>query len=134
MSVSLAVKTQLKKVLNDSQRQALKRSYLRPYSYLYRKNLSKLALAFRTDKEGPHHYAERYQYHFEPPRRKRIHLLEIGVGGYEDPRNGGQSLRMWKAYFRKGRIFGIDIYDKSYHDEHRVKTFRGTQGTQEFRT
>jgi len=53
--------------------------------------------------------------------------LEIGVGGYQDPRAGGNSLRMWKSYFPKGKIFGIDIYDKAYHNEKRIKTFKGSQ-------
>jgi demethylmacrocin O-methyltransferase len=54
---------------------------------------------------------------------KKLNILEIGVGGYENPKHGGESLRMWKAYFPKSRIFGIDIHDKTYHDEHRIKTF-----------
>ena len=36
-------------------------------------------------------------------------LLEIGVGGEDDARNGGQSLRTWKRFFPKARIVGIDI-------------------------
>ncbi len=34
---------------------------------------------------------------------------------------------MWKAYFRRGLIYGIDIYDKTGVDEKRIKTFRGDQ-------
>jgi hypothetical protein len=132
MITSPAVKTRLKRMLSDSQRHTLRRLCLWPYNYLYRKNLSKLAILFRTDKEGPHHYTKRYQHHFESLRRRKVRLLEIGVGGYENPRNGGQSLRMWKAYFRKGRIFGIDIYDKTYHDEYRIKTFQGSQVDEAF--
>lgn len=50
-----------------------------------------------------------------------------GIGGYDDPRAGGASLRMWRAYFPKSRIYGIDIHDKSGHDEKRIRTFRGDQ-------
>lgn len=97
------------------------------YSFLYRNNISSLAKAFGSDKEGGHFYARHYQNHFRPLRLKKINLLEIGVGGYEDPRQGGESLRMWKAYFRRGNIFGVDIHDKTYHNEKRIKTFKGSQ-------
>ena len=50
---------------------------------------------------------------FSSFKKKKINLLEIGIGGYKNPRLGGASLRMWKKYFSRGKIFGIDIYDKS---------------------
>ena len=34
---------------------------------------------------------------------------------------------MWKHYFPKGRIHGLDIEDKSFVDEGRIKAFRGSQ-------
>ena len=34
---------------------------------------------------------------------------------------------MWKHYFSKGHIFGVDLHDKSFHDEARIKTFAGSQ-------
>jgi len=39
---------------------------------------------------------------------------------------------MWKVYFPRSHIFGIDIYDKTYHDENRIKTFKGSQTEEEF--
>lgn len=86
-----------------------------------------LADRFGTDKEGSHHYIKHYQHHFEPVRRKKLKILEIGIGGYEDPHEGGNSLRMWKAYFHGSDIFGIDIHDKSSQEQPRIKTFRGSQ-------
>src|SRR5206468_2698928 len=53
-------------------------------------------------------------------RRKPVNLLEIGVGGEADTNYGGQSLRMWKSFFRKGRIVGIDIYDKRHFSTDRI--------------
>ena len=126
MNISAIIEAQLRRRLHDSQ----KRIFL--YSLLYRNDLSKLALAFGTDKEGAHHYAKHYQRHFESLHRKRLNILEIGIGGYKNPMGGGQSLRMWRAYFPKSCIFGIDIYDKSFHDGHRIKTFRGSQVDEEF--
>ena len=60
-------------------------------------------------------------------RKKHLNLLEIGVGGEEDVYKGGNSLRMWKRYFPNGNIFSIDIFDKSIHEEKRIKIFRGDQ-------
>ena len=147
MPIPLVVKALLKRILNDAQQKVLsdlylrlytslhrnmKSLYLRFYTSLFRNNLTRLAIAFRTDKEGRHHYAKHYQRQFESLRREKINLLEIGIGGYIDPRKGGESLRMWKAYFPKSHIFGIDIYDKTCLDENRIKTFMGSQTDEDF--
>jgi len=50
------------------------------------------------------HYFDAYDFHFGPLQGKPIRLLEIGI------LNGG-SLWMWKRYFNKGIIIGID-YDE----------------------
>ena len=39
---------------------------------------------------------------------------------------------MWRTYFPKGRVYGIDVHDKSPHDERRIRTFRGSQADAEF--
>ena len=41
--------------------------------------------------------------------------------------HGGDSLRMWKRYFYKGMITGIDLYDKSALQEGRLKIYQGDQ-------
>jgi methyltransferase family protein len=93
----------------------------------HRRDLVFLARHFGTDKWGRHWYAPHYQRHLAPFRTRPITLLEIGVGGYDDPRAGGQSLRMWKAYFPKARVFGLDLYDKSALQEERIRIFQGSQ-------
>jgi len=75
--------------------------------------LNELARAHGTDKAGDHSYTGAYEFHLAGFRDRPVRLLEIGVGGYEDPDQGGESLRMWKEYFAHGQIFGLDIYDKS---------------------
>ena len=129
MYIFSIVKAQVEKRLSVPQKWAAEHFF---YGLLYRNDLAKMAAAFGTDKEGGHHYAQHYQRHFESLRRERLNILEIGIGGTAHPRLGGHSLRMWKAYFPNSRIFGIDIYDKTYHDEHRIKTFRGSQVDEEF--
>jgi len=124
MSISSLARAQLRTRLKEPQKRVVKHFL---YSLLYRNDLSKMAVAFGTDKSGGHFYTKHYQYHFEPLRRKKLNILEIGIGGYDNPCDGGNSLRLWKAYFPNSLIFGIDIHDKSYHDEHRIKTFKGSQ-------
>jgi hypothetical protein len=134
MNLANKLKLQLKQLLPHSQQPAARRIYKRCCSVLYGNNLSKLAEVFDTDKEkkGEHSYARCYESHFARLRRRRLNVLEIGIGGYADPQQGGNSLRMWKSYFPKSNIYGIDICDKSPHNEHRIKTFQGSQVDEAF--
>ena len=97
------------------------------FSILHSDNLASLAAAFGSDKHGSHFYAQHYQTHFEKLRKRKLNVLEIGIGGYENPQAGGESLRMWKAFFPHSQIYGIDIFDKSPHDEKRIRTFQCSQ-------
>lgn len=92
-----------------------------------RPNLTKLAKTYGSDKWGNHRYTPHYQRHFRRWRNRPINLLEIGIGGYSREGKGGASLRMWKDYFPKAQIYGLDIHDKSFVDEPRIRTFQGDQ-------
>ncbi|RLD25696.1 MAG: class I SAM-dependent methyltransferase, partial [Bacteroidetes bacterium] len=96
-------------------------------AFLFSGNLTKLAIIHKTDKYGYHFYTPHYQKHFRHFKYKRIKLLEIGVGGYNEPLIGANSLRMWKSYFPFARIFYLDTYDKSILQEHRIKIYKGSQ-------
>ena len=120
MSFPLALEAPFRRILKKRRTRSV-------INFFLRKNLRQLALIYGSDKQGDHHYVQHYQHHFKRWRRKKLNILEIGIGGYQNPRYGGGSLRMWKAYFPKSRIFGIDIYDKTPHDEKRIKTFQGSQ-------
>jgi hypothetical protein len=93
----------------------------------YRGDLVALASYYGTDKWNDHWYAEIYADHFRDLRDRALNVLEIGVGGYDHPQNGGASLRMWKAYFRRSHIHGIDIYDKKPIEERRITAWQGSQ-------
>ena len=103
-----------------------------PSRLFFGTDLKMLATIYGTDKWNRHWYAQHYEEVLHRFRRRQTNLLEIGIGGGEAPRKGGNSLRMWRAYFPKGHIFGIDIYDKSAHDGRRIRTFRGSQADPEF--
>lgn len=84
-------------------------------------------MIYGTDKWGMHWYAQHYQTHFKSRRRKKMVVFEIGVGGYQDPKAGGGSLRMWRRYFPNAQIVGLDYYDKSPHAETRIRIYQGDQ-------
>lgn len=118
----------LKNLFTYEQKRA---AYTWYYSRRYR-DLTKIGLALQCSKANEHLYTPHYQRHFEHIRRELLTVMEIGIGGWGDPRNGGESLRMWKAYFPKAHIVGIDIDDKSTHNENRITTFQGSQDDEEF--
>ena len=86
-----------------------------------------LATQHGTDKWGSHWYAQHYSHHLSYLQHSPITLLEIGIGGYEDPQAGGSSLRMWRDYFPNATICGLDYYDKSAHAEERIRIYQGSQ-------
>jgi hypothetical protein len=66
------------------------------------RSLDALAVRCRTDKSHlVHNFAQFYDSYFAPLRDKPVKLLEIGVGR-------GASIRMWKRYFPKGKMFAIE--------------------------
>jgi len=61
-----------------------------------------LNLGYNTDKGTTHAYTDSYAELFKPYRNQPINLLEIGI-------DYGYSLALWRAYFDKANIYGIDI-------------------------
>jgi len=66
--------------------------------------LHKIGLRYKTDKATHHKYCDFYQKNL-PDRDFSGRLLEIGI-------MDGNSLRMWKEYYPKAEIVGIDIHKK----------------------
>jgi len=61
---------------------------------------------YSTDKHTVHRYIQEfYEEEFAKYRSTSTNVLEIGV------LNGG-SLKLWRDYFSRGRIVGIDIYKR----------------------
>ena len=89
--------------------------------------LPQLARQFGTDKWGIHRYAQHYERHLGPLKDASFNLLEIGIGGYAREGQGGASLRMWKAFFPKAQVIGLDIEDKSFVNEPRILAYQGSQ-------
>lgn len=120
-------KAALRRRLSPSAYRRFVRAARAAAGWWYRNHLNQLAMIFGSDKWGSHWYTQHYQSYFWPLRRRPLNVLEIGVGGYADGAAGAESLRMWKAFFRKSRIVGIDLEDKSRFREHRIDIRRCDQ-------
>jgi hypothetical protein len=96
----------------------------------YQFNLDRLADVHKTDKGGGHGYTKVYRQFLRPYKFRPLRLLEIGVGG-KGPTDGGASLRMWKDYFPFGKIYALDLFDKSPLEESRIRIFQGDQADPE---
>lgn len=81
------------------------------------KLLTELANRYQSDKgteySSKHAFSEIYDDYFSVLKNKSISILEIGV-------HDGSSLKMWYDYFPKAIIYGLDIDDKSLHNNDRV--------------
>lgn len=123
---------QLKNNLSPGQKKII-RKFLKilPRFLPYVKSLPFLALIHGTSKRE-HKYIQYYQKYFCLIKKKKLNILEIGVGGYDDQKVGGESIRMWRDYFQKSMIYGIDIADKTYLNEKRIKIFQGNQNDPKF--
>ena len=85
------------------------------------RSLTELCGRHDTDKcPKKHNYVELYEKFFAPVRNEVERVLEIGVGE-------GASTRLWKAYFPRAKIFGLDIKDKSRYDTDQITTFVADQ-------
>lgn len=62
-------------------------------------------LGTKTDKSWAHQYLHVYEALFEPIRNKVLNVLEVGI--YE-----GGSLTMWRDYFPKAKVVGLDVTDR----------------------
>jgi len=90
-------------------------------------DLTALAIFHGTDKFGIHNYSPIYWRLFKDLRDKPIKILEIGVGGYDSPDRGGESLAVWRDFFPNGTIVGVDIFEKRLPLGDRVHVLQGSQ-------
>jgi demethylmacrocin O-methyltransferase len=88
-------------------------------------SLDTLALRYGADKSSKvHGYTRAYERHFAPLRQRPVALLEIGIGG-------GASLRTWRDYFPRGKVYGLDLADRKSLEAHGVRTFQGSQADED---
>ena len=78
----------------------------------------KLGKKHKTDKIYHHGYQRFYEDVLTKYRNKPIHFLEIGM-------DTGSSLHLWKDYFKKAKIFGLEIKEE-YKNEN-IFVMKGDQ-------
>lgn len=82
---------------------------------------------YNTDKIQ-HEYLKTYDPIFSDYVDKEINLLELGI-------LKGGSLLLWRDYFQKGKIFGIDLdAPAQLNNEERISVFSGSQQDVKFLT
>ena len=87
--------------------------------------LVKIAIKYNTSKiTDPEtcHYCSFYDNHFRHIKNRKLKILEIGV-------KNGDSLLMWKEYFKNSLIFGLEYNPDPLleFDHDRIKIFIGDQ-------
>jgi hypothetical protein len=90
-------------------------------------DLTRLAQEFGSDKWGVHRYTPHYERHLGHMRDREMLVVELGIGGYARERQGGASLRMWKWFFPRAQVVGVDIAGKSFVNEPRITAYQGSQ-------
>jgi hypothetical protein len=80
-----------------------------------------------TDK-FEHGYIAHYRRVLGTRRFREMTVFEIGVGGHQSTEPGG-SLQLWRDYFPRSTIVGLDINDKHVAYGSRVKFFRADQSS-----
>ena len=112
---------------------------------IHTNELNKLCKKFGCDKgsfEGshkffswnPHSYTDLYYFLFSNQRFHIKKVFELGIGtnkvfNDELKRKSlpGASLRVWKNFFSKAKIFGADIDTNTLFEEDRIQTFKVDQ-------
>jgi len=95
-------------------------------------SLKKIARKHKPVKQYLRLFLERYEELFVSKRYDKLTILEIGVGGYKNPKKGGGSVKMWAEYFPNSTIVCIDLNDKYLEFQNNVNFHQGSQTDIEF--
>lgn len=121
------LKAVIKSAMSPRQLEVFRRGRDGLKSLRHARELPRYAVRYGTDKINQFHtfnglsYIDLYTSYLSRFRKKHINLLEIGV-------LNGASLRMWKHFFKRSRIYGLDINPQArQHEESRVEIWIGSQ-------
>lgn len=79
------------------------------------------AVRYDTDKCDHPHYLRSYEEYLRPLREQEVKLLELGV-------LKGGSLKLWRDYFPRGTIAGLDLNPITIDDPSgRIRVYQGEQ-------
>jgi len=92
--------------------------------------LCRLAYEYGTDKcpQMGHTYTPYYYQLFKDRRQTVRKVLEVGIGSPSTMKHVkgykiGASLFMWREFFPKAQIYGVDILQETIFEADRIKTF-----------
>lgn len=94
---------------------------------IFPNNLRKIAECIGGDKIYGHNYIPIYEKYFKNIKNKKLNILEIGIGGYQNPKYGGESLLTWSEYFNNSSIVGADLFEKDLKLPYNIKTVKFDQ-------
>jgi SAM-dependent methyltransferase len=88
---------------------------------MMKSELAEIASRYDTDKAIHTHYLRNYEHYFGDLRDADVRLLELGI-------KSGGSLLLWRDYFARGVIVGLDIEPVALDDSTgRLRTYQGGQ-------
>lgn len=108
----------------------LRTNYLKFQSAISSGELVKLGEIYKNDKVNEYHsfsgksYMDIYSMYFNPIKEENITLLEIGI-------RDGSSLRIFRDFFKRGKILGLDIDPSTAFKDNRITTYIGSQSSPE---
>ena len=86
---------------------------------------------------APHSYTDLYYFLFSNQRKSIKKVFELGIGTnkvfnekLKRKSLPGASLRVWKEFFIKAKIYGADIDENTLFQENRIKTYTVDQFSQ----
>jgi SAM-dependent methyltransferase len=84
-------------------------------------DLAHIAAKYDTDKAVHTHYLRNYEHYFADLRERDVRLFELGI------KEGG-SLYLWRDYFERGLVVGLDVEAVQLEDASgRIRTYQGMQ-------
>jgi hypothetical protein len=84
-------------------------------------DLADIAAKYDTDKAVHTHYLRNYEHYFGDLRDREVRLFELGI-------KAGGSLYLWRDYFERGLIVGLDVEPVQLEDASgRIRTYQGMQ-------
>lgn len=86
--------------------------------------LSSISMKYPTDKNFTHDYYNKvYEPVFKSIKDEIKLFCEIGIGGFSEPMGWrpGNSLKVWRDYFKNANILGLDIVRHNVDDLERIK-------------
>jgi hypothetical protein len=106
----------------------VKFAILKIVNNIFNLNLSELFYICGSDKHK--HYKNIYDFlttNFK--REDKINILEVGIGSHNFSGSGGGSLIALSLYYKKAKIYGIDLFDKSFLNIRNIQTIVGDQSS-----